>query len=388
MKTVPLRYLAEINPPSPEFDRLPSDGPVMFLPLEAVWSDERADQTRRALKEDVVSGYTRYQAGDIVCPKVTPTFQAGRSMIAKSTGAGTTELHVLRARPEVDARWIWYAVRSKHFLEEGVTAFQGVAGLQRAPQEFVAGFPVVDIDIHEQRRIADFLDDRVARIDQIIAARRHQKTAIQESARSERSDLVARSDAGWMAGPLRRFARSLDARRIPLSSEERSTRQGEFPYYGASGPIDTVDDYLFDGPSVLLAEDGANLLMRSTPIAFVAEGKYWVNNHAHILDPLDGVHHYWAARIEAMDVSPWVSGSAQPKLTIDAAMSLPVSAPPSVEDRRSIGRELLELEKHLRGRLQGLASMIELLSEYKQALITAAVTGELDVTTAGRTLPE
>ena len=82
--------------------------------------------------------------------------------------AVTFDLHVLRAREGVDPRWICYALRSSDYLREGVTAFQGVAGLQRVPADFVAAFRVAHRTAEEQRRIADFLDDRVARIDQII----------------------------------------------------------------------------------------------------------------------------------------------------------------------------------------------------------------------------
>ena len=205
MTTVPLRHLAEINPATPEFDSLLPDADVLFLPLETVWSDGRADQSRRAPKSAVASGYSRFRGGDTVCPKVTPTFQAGRSMRADSVGAGTTELHVLRPRPGVDPRWITYAVRSKHFLDEGVTAFQGVAGLQRVPHEFVANFKVADIRFAEQRRIADFLDDRVARIDQIITARERQAELLTAHLRSA----IATSLGQFPTVPMRYLAREI-----------------------------------------------------------------------------------------------------------------------------------------------------------------------------------
>jgi type I restriction enzyme S subunit len=79
---------------------------------------------------------------------------------------------------------------------------------------------------------------------------------------------------------------SRDGERIPVSKEERNGRAKLFDYYGASGVIDKIDNYLFDKPLLLIGEDGANLINRSTPIAFMARGKYWVNNHAHVLDGL------------------------------------------------------------------------------------------------------
>jgi type I restriction enzyme S subunit len=138
---------------------------------------------------------------------------------------------------------------------------------------------------------------------------------------------------------------------------------------------------------VLVSEDGANLLLRSTAIAFVADGQYWVNNHAHILEPFDGAHDFWAARIEALDISPWVTGSAQPKLTIDAAMALPMSAPAQVDTRRALGRQVVDARAAVEKRAWALEKSGTLLQEYKQSLITAAVTGELDVTTAGSGIP-
>jgi type I restriction enzyme S subunit len=105
--------------------------------------------------------------------------------------------------------------------------------------------------------------------------------------------------------------------------------QGRFPYYGASGVIDHVDDYLFDGQRLLVGEDGANLIARSSPIAFIANGKYWVNNHAHVLNEngkakLRFLEYYFAL----VDLKPFVTGSAQPKLTRSALDSLPVPLPP------------------------------------------------------------
>ena len=97
-----------------------------------------------------------------------------------------------------------------------------------------------------------------------------------------------------------------DGKRIPLKSSDRNLRQGIFPYYGASGIIDYIDDYIFDGQYLLIAEDGANLINRSTPIAFEEQGKFWVNNHAHIIQvfgnliPLAYLSYY----INTIDLKP------------------------------------------------------------------------------------
>ncbi len=87
----------------------------------------------------------------------------------------------------------------------------------------------------------------------------------------------------WTLTPLGEAADNLDGMRVPLKLSDRENRHGVYPYYGASGIIDHIDNHHFDGEYLLVAEDGANLIARSTPIAFLAAGKFWVNNHAHVL---------------------------------------------------------------------------------------------------------
>lgn len=90
--------------------------------------------------------------------------------------------------------------------------------------------------------------------------------------------------SNWPVRKLGDITSSLNSRRVPVSSLEPQKRQGPYRYYGASGVVDYVADFIFDGPYLLVPEDGESLRTRNTPIAFTASGKYWVNNHAHILD--------------------------------------------------------------------------------------------------------
>lgn len=129
-----------------------------------------------------------------------------------------------------------------------------------------------------------------------------------------------------------------DAERIPLSVSERQKLQKTYDYYGASGVIDKVDRYLFDETLLLIGEDGANLLSRSTPIAFLAEGKYWVNNHAHVLDcnkellDIEFIMYY----INAITLAPFVTGTAQPKMNQEKMNSIPIALPPYEEQKRIV----------------------------------------------------
>lgn len=321
---------------------------------------------------------------------INPMWLTGGSIaVSEVAGAVSPDYRVFEAdREMLHPRYVHHLMRSQPYRDQyNLFVRANTTFDRRIQQEDLNQLPLWLPAVDEQRRIADFLDDRVARIDQIITARRQQLLSVELAHHSQVAELVTGEGDQWLQGSVRRFLISEDRRRIPLSTEERATRQGPYPYYGASGVIDHVDDFLFEGPRVLLSEDGANLLMRSSPIAFVAEGKYWVNNHAHILMAPDSAYEFWAARLEALDVSPWVTGSAQPKLTIDAAMSLPLSAPADPATRRALGQEVQRCAaESLRHRI-ALKRSVDLLNEYKQSLITAAVTGELDVTTAGSGIP-
>ncbi|WP_430336267.1 restriction endonuclease subunit S [Rhodococcus sp. ACT016] len=151
---------------------------------------------------------------------------------------------------------------------------------------------------------------------------------------------------GWVWAPFRDTCINLDSKRVPLSASERGSRRGSYDYYGASGVIDAIDDYLFDKPLLLIGEDGANLLLRSTPVAFVARGKYWVNNHAHVLDSVDVASlEYLSIFINAISLDPYVTGTAQPKLNQTRLNQIPVAVPPLEEQKRIVRRvdELMSL---------------------------------------------
>jgi restriction endonuclease S subunit len=119
---------------------------------------------------------------------------------------------------------------------------------------------------------------------------------------------------------------NLDSQRIPITSGNR--KQGIYPYYGASGVVDYVDDYIFDEDILLISEDGANLLARVTPIAFSATGKVWVNNHAHVMRFSSMATQVYVERfLNMIDISTYVTGTAQPKLNQAKLNSIPIPFP-------------------------------------------------------------
>lgn len=276
---------------------------------------------------------------------------------------------------------------------------QGAANIGRwrlpteAFNEFFAPSPPLD----EQEKIANFLDLETAKIDTLIEKQQQLIKLLKEKRQAVISHAVTKGlnpnapmrDSGvewlgevpehWRVCAIKHQLSSLDYRRIPLSSEERGERSGEYRYYGASGVIDFIDDYIFDEPTVLIGEDGANLVNRSTPLAFSAYGKYWVNNHAHILKSDDGLANYWAETIEHIDINPLVSGSAQPKLTAENLNNLKIAFPPSLEEKIEIDNFILVIKSKFDLLMSKAEEQIKLLQERRTALISAAVTGKIDV---------
>lgn len=129
---------------------------------------------------------------------------------------------------------------------------------------------------------------------------------------------------------------NFDRKRIPLSAKQRSERQGNYRYYGAQGVIDYVDDYIFDGTYLLIAEDGENLKSQKQNIAQIAKGKFWVNNHAHIVQTNEHCDlQYLYYLINSMDLSGYITGSAQPKLS-QANLNAVTLQLPSIEEQKKI----------------------------------------------------
>lgn len=177
--------------------------------------------------------------------------------------------------------------------------------------------------------------------------------------------------AAWEAVPISHLAENLDGRRLPIKESER--RPGVYPYYGASGIIDRVESYILDGDYVLLGEDGENVVSRNLPLAFRVTGKIWVNNHAHIYEPRQEVDiRFLEVVLEAKDYGPWVSGSAQPKLTQDALARVRFQQPPSGE-QTAIADRLAAVATKISAEVQQLIKLRQLKSGLMDDLLTGRV---------------
>jgi type I restriction enzyme S subunit len=161
--------------------------------MEAVWTDALNLSERRPFDE-VSSGYTRFREGDVLLPKITPTFEANRSAIAQGLeggiGTGTTELHVLRPRPIMNARYLLYAISSSDFLQRGHADMYGVAGQKRISEDFVKNYTILVPSMTEQLELVEFLHSKTSRIDGLVAEQRSAIELLWERRRASVFDAV------------------------------------------------------------------------------------------------------------------------------------------------------------------------------------------------------
>lgn len=232
---------------------------------------------------------------------------------------------------------------------------------------------VLQLAVRGRLDSGDPSDPPVAELLQKISARRRELEAL-GIVRPMKAPASIPKNEGPFAVPTRwswiRFEAALfnrDSERVPVSRSEREKRQGQYDYYGASGVIDSIDDYLFDGTLLLIGEDGANLRLRTTPIAFLASGKFWVNNHAHVLDGVSvDLLKYVMLYINSISLEPYLTGTAQPKLNQKRLNSIPIPLPPERELQRIICRveAIEEASRTLQQRM--------VVAEEKQRLFVAS----------------
>ena len=181
----------------------------------------------------------------------------------------------------------------------------------------------------------------------------------------------------WHLRSVSMFAECLDSQRIPVKKDKRNAVQGTYPYYGANGIVDMVDEYIFDGELVLVTED-ETFYGREKPIAYRSSGKCWVNNHAHVLRPEDAVAaDYLCYCLMHYPVLPWLTGTTgRAKLTQGVLNSLPVAIPPRMEMEQivSMVQALFTLADQLEARLTTARKIVDRLTP---ALLAKAFRGEL-----------
>ena len=228
----------------------------------------------------------------------------------------------------------------------------------------------------EQQRIVGLLDEAFVGI---ATAKANAEKNLQNARalfESHLQSIFTQSGPGWVKTTLDKISTNLDSKRVPITKNVRTS--GEYPYYGASGIVDYVADYIFEGDNLLVSEDGANLLARSTPIAFSVSGKYWVNNHAHILHFENMATQRFAEfYLESIKLDDYITGAAQPKLNQKALNSIPIPIPECVETQAKIVARVESLHEETQGLAHLYERKLAALDALKKSLLHQAFTGEV-----------
>ena len=334
--------VCSINPRRPTIQRA-DETLTTFVPMEAVdaISGTVADARVRPYGE-IKRGYTYFENGDVLFAKITPCMQNGKHFIASELldgmGFGTTEFHVIRPSADITAEWIHYFIRQPVLLKEATNHFTGAVGQQRLPQEYLAGREVLLPPVSYQRRIVGLLDERMAAVERARRAAEdmiEQIEALKNAFLREIFALGKNLASGWRWVTLGEIVDVLDSKRKPITRQNR--KPGPYPYYGATGILDSVDDYIFDEPLVLVGEDGAKWESGENT-AYSIVGKTWVNNHAHVLRPdrTKVMDQFLVAFFIQTDITPYVTGLTVPKLTQAMLHTIPIPLPSMVEQRRIV----------------------------------------------------
>lgn len=287
-----------------------------------------------SLENKGLYGYANYYKIDSDVVTVTGRGDVGHAVARHEKFVPIVRLLVCKPKNSENVNFLENAInKTKIFIES-----TGVPQLT-APQ--LGNVKLFLPSLAEQQKIADFLSN----VDSIITAETKILNTLQKKKKALMQKLFTqqlrfKSDDGtdfpaWEEKKLGECVEILDSQRKPIESKERANRKGEYPYYGASGIIDYIDDYLFEGESILLGEDGANIINRNSRLAFIATGKYWVNNHAHIMKAnADNLNYFICEYLESLDYSKICAGSAQPKLTQDVIRNLTIKAPCKEEQQK------------------------------------------------------
>ena len=227
----------------------------------------------------------------------------------------------------------------------------------------------------EQKLIVAILDEAFLAIERSRANIEKNIANAKELFQSKLNEIFSQKGEGWEEKKLGDICENLDSKRIPITKSKRVS--GDIPYYGASGIVDYVYDWLFDERLLLVSEDGANLLARTYPIAFSISGKSWVNNHAHVLRfKISISQNFVEYYLNSIKIDNYVSGMAQPKLNQKKLNSINIPFP-KIEEQEKVIFILDELSEYIKQIESHYKQKLTNLDELKKSILQKAFSGEL-----------
>lgn len=367
-----------------------SDSSLPKIALENIesWTGKYIETDSDFMGEGV-----EFKKDDILFGKLRPYL--AKVYKAEFAGQAVGDIYVFRGNEEQNPEYLKYLLLSYPFISVVDGSTYG-AKMPRANWDFISHLVLPCPPKTEQVTIAAYLDHKVSQIDATIAEKEqmledlknYHSAIISEAVTKGLDKNVEMKDSGiewcgyipihWQVLKIGYIFQNLDYLRQPISSENRERNNPQYEYYGASGVIDKIDSYNVNDKVLLIGEDGANLVSRTLPLIYKAEGKFWVNNHAHILKPISSDYDYMAFLLETADYTNYITGSAQPKLSQEKLSSVKLPVPP-IEEQKQIAKKLICIVPLIDRSLIEIEKIIKDLKSYKSALITEAVTGKIDL---------
>jgi restriction endonuclease S subunit len=415
-----LKFVASINPSKAEVSKLSGDTEVSFLPMERVGNGSLDLSVIKNLAE-IKQGFTYFRDGDVIVAKITPSFENGKGALASGLqsgiGFGTTELHVIRASKAIDRQYLYYLTLTHHFRGMGETQMFGTAGQKRVPDRFINDFPTPLPPIAEQHAIVTFLDREITHIESMIANKRElinlldkKRTSIISHAVTKGLNPKARmkpSGVEWLGDvpehwEVRRLKFLLKERLKYGANEAAEIDNPGFPRFiritdikpdgtlrpetFKSLPPEIAEPYLLEDGDILFARSGATVgktfqydsswgkacfagyLILCRPDLRLVKSRYlylFTQSHAYLS---------WRDSI-------FIQATIQ-NISAEKYYNFILTVPPLEEQKqivRYLHQELSDIDKLTRQ----IEESVDLLQKQRTALISAAVTGKIDVREQG-----
>lgn len=316
-----------------------------------------------------------YQKDDVLVSNIRPYFK--KIWFADCNGGCSNDVLVLRAKEDTNARFLYYVLADDAFFDYSTATSKGTK-MPRGDKTAIMQYEVPHFDLPAQKKIAGILSD----IDDKIALNNNiNKNLVEQAQAMFKSRFINFEPFGgnmpnaWHIGTVSEIIEFHDSKRIPLSSRERANLNKIYPYYGATSIMDYVDRYLFDGIYLLLGEDGTVANDKGFPILQYVEGKFWVNNHAHILTGKNGFNVELLYLLFSLtSVKAIVTGAVQPKISQTNLNKVSVAIPSN--------DELQQFDGYIQpifAEIRSLRAENARLAEIRDNLLPKLMSGELDV---------
>lgn len=323
---------------------------------------------------DVTSNKFRFKSGDVLFGKLRPYFR--KVYRPKFDGVCSTDIWVARVKEDFDQGFIFYFMANEEFID---LSSQGSSGtrMPRADWNNLKNIEWEFPDLPTQTRIASILSSLD---DKIELNRRTNHTLEQIAQTLFKKYFVNDIDLenlpeGWRCGKIGDVCENFDSKRIPLSSMQRDKRKGIYPYYGATSLMGFVDDYIFEGLHILLGEDGTVVDEKGFPVLQYVWGKFWVNNHAHVLKGKSyfSTNHLYMILLNT-SIAHLVTGAVQPKINQGNLNNLEILIPDE-NTCLKFSKEIDSLFELKRNKIEETKS----LEKIRDSLLPKLMSGEIEV---------